>query len=116
MKFAAGVSVERLRRPRIPDAYNPAATVPGDWADASTEAIEGAYVAATSSTSTTDPVRSQVVTLKSLYCSPTADVRPGDRIVSGSHTYEVDAVPEADVNPFTGWQPVQEIPLREALG
>lgn len=114
--FAAGVSVQRLRRPRVTDRYNPAKQSPGDWADAEPITIDGAYVAAVSSSGITDPSRSQVVSAKSLYCTPDTDVQPGDRIVSDGHTYEVDAVPQADTNPFTGWRPVQEVPLREVLG
>jgi hypothetical protein len=114
--FAAGVSVQRLRRPRSTDTINPARQSLGSWDDATPVTITGAYVAAVSSFAAADPARSQVTTSKSLYCSPDADVQVGDRIVSGTHTYEVTAVPEADVNPFTGWRPVQEVPLTEVLG
>lgn len=114
--FAASQTVQRDRRPRIPAPANPARTIPGDWADADTVPIAGAWVASASSTSSPDASRSQTVTTKSLYCPPAADVQVGDRIRSGSHTYEVDAVPDADTNPFTGWQPIQEVPLKEVLG
>lgn len=116
MTFAAGQTITRLRRPRTPDRINPARQSLGSWDDATPAAITGAYVASSSSIPGSDPARSQVVVSKSLYCDPAADVRPGDRIVSGTHTYDVTAVPEADVNPFTGWQPVQEIPLVEVFG
>jgi hypothetical protein len=114
--FGAGVSVQRLRRPRVTDPVNPARQSLGSWDDATPLTIAAAYVAAVSSNAAGDAARSQVISTKSLYCDPTADVVVGDRIVSGTHTYEVTAVPEADINPFTGWRPPQEIPLQEVLG
>lgn len=82
-----------------------------DWANATDIPIEGAWVASSSSTATADATRQQVITSKSLYCPPGSDVVVGDRIVAGPDTYQVTEKPSADVNPFTGWQPVMECAL-----
>lgn len=117
MDFPFGEIVYRDRRKLIVDPYDPTSTTPGPWTDPDTIELPGAFVASSSSASIPDPVRSQVITTKSLYLSdPAADVLTGDRIRSGSSTYSVDAKPEADRNPFTGWQPVQEIPLKLGEG
>ena len=76
-----------------------------------------------------DATRSQILTEKSLYLTdPAADVQPGDRIRrggtldentgiwSGGTVLYVNARPEADTSPFTGWQPVVEIPLDMSEG
>lgn len=115
MDFAAGTEVTRLRAAASIDPYSKR-PVPGDWAAPDTLVIAGAFVASSSSIASPGELRQQVQTTKSLYCTPGADVKVGDRIVSGAHTYTVTAVPEADTNPFTGWQPVQEVPLEEVLG
>jgi len=115
MTFAHGTSVRRLRAGLKVDPYSHKETR-SDWTRPEPLDIPGAFVASASTVGVADTNRQQVVTTKSLYCEPDSDVQVGDRIVSGGHTYTVDALPEADVNPFTGWQPVQEIPLREALG
>lgn len=116
MEFAFGQSVERDRRKPIIDPYDPDNSTPGTWADVDTITIENAFVASSSSAGVASATRTQAISDKSLYCPPDEDVQFGDRIRSGTRTYDVDAVPEADVNPFTGWQPVQEIPLKEFLG
>ncbi|MBF4628896.1 hypothetical protein [Curtobacterium flaccumfaciens] len=115
MDFAAGVSVTRQRARMAVDPYSQR-PVPADWTNPDLLVIESAFVASASSSPTGGELRQQIVTTKSLYCTPGADVRVGDRIVSGQHSYTVTALPEADTNPFTGWQPVQEIPLDEVLG
>jgi hypothetical protein len=118
MSYPSGTTVIRERRAPKPDPYNPDRTVPGSWEDElSTVELEGAFVASSSSIAPADATRSQIITAKSLYCTDAdADVLPGDRIRSGTHLYAVKVRPEADRNPFTGWQPVVEIPLEEAEG
>jgi len=113
--FAYGQDVVRQRRRLVADPYSKKAR-PGDWTDPESLLIDDASVASSSSRSTRNETRNQIITAKSLYCDPEADVRVGDRILVGSTVYEVEAKPEADVNPFTGWQPVQEIPLKEVSG
>jgi hypothetical protein len=117
MEFPFGVTVYRDRRKQVPDPYNPALTTAGDWDPEQTVELEQAFVASSSSTSVSDATRSQLLTSKSLFLSdPEADVRPGDRIRVGAAEYFVHVRPEADVNPFTGWQPAVEIPLELVEG
>lgn len=116
MDFPFGVDVLRDRRPMRPDPYNPDALVQGSWDEAETVAIAGAFVASSSSTGPADASRTQVLETKSLYCAPDADVQVGDRIRFGGSAFYVNAIPEADVNPFTGWHPVREVPLDRSLG
>ena len=114
--FAFGTSVERLRAGLSTDPYSGQETR-SDWDHPEPPlTISEAFVASSSSSPVDGELRQEVLTTKSLYCDPAADVQAGDRIVSGSHTYTVTALPEADTNPFTGWQPVQEIPLEEVIG
>jgi hypothetical protein len=114
--FTHGTSVTRLRAGLKLDSYSGKETR-SDWVHPEAPLlIDGAFVASSSSIGTPGELRQQVQTAKSLYCDPSADVQVGDRIVSGLHTYTVTALPEADVNPFTGWQAVQEIPLEAVIG
>lgn len=118
MEFPFGETVVRERRGMVPDPYDPGALVPGSWGDPlDVLAIEGAFVASSSSTAPVDATRSQILTEKSLYCTdPAVDVQPGDRIRRGTEVFYVNARPAADTNPWTGWQPVVEIPLDESEG
>ena len=124
MEFPGGETVVRERRQPVIDPYNPDARVPGSWEDplAYLE-LEEAFIASSSSTAPLDATRSQILTEKSLYLTdPDADVRAGDRVRRGGSEGEdgvwrggevlyVNVRPAADTNPFTGWQPVVEIPL-----
>ncbi|KQT75400.1 hypothetical protein [Microbacterium sp. Leaf436] len=116
MTFAYGQTVQRDRRQSIPDPYNPERTVPGPWGDAETVEIRGAWVAASSSTLSETATRDQILTEKSLFCGPTADIKPGDRIRADGVSYYVKVKPAADRNPFTGWQPYLEVPLEDREG
>lgn len=119
MNFPHGEPVTRERRPRIQDPYHPSdssKTVPGEWADAEGIPVPGAFVASSSSIASTSATRSQVLTSKSLYCKPDADIQVGDRIHTASGVWYVNELPTADVNPFTGWRPVREVPLDGTLG
>jgi hypothetical protein len=125
MGFAHGVTVFRDRRGRTPDPYNPTSTTEGDWDPELTIELPGAFVASTSSTALVNATRSQILTAKSLYLSdPDADVLPRDRIRVGGvkddfttgTPYMVDARPQADTNPFTGYRPAVEIPLEGVTG
>lgn len=114
MEFPHGQTVYRDRPVQVPDRYNPEAKRPGNTVETIT--LEGAFVSSSSSTSLKNATRNEVLTAKSLYCQPSADVQVGDTIRVGTETYQVDAVPAADTNPFTGWQPVVEIPLKGVKG
>lgn len=116
MDFPFGVDVLRDRRKLVPDPYDPSHQVQGSWDDPVTITLESAFVASSSSAAVPDAARTEIVTYKSLYCAPDSDVVEGDRIRSGSEIYQVPAVPSADVNPFTGWQPLKEIPLKGGKG
>lgn len=116
MTFPHGETVYRDRPPQIPDPYNPQRTTSGRFEDGTTITLHGAFVASSSSNSVGNATRSQVLTAKSLYCEPKADVQKGDRIRTASGVWYVNELPTADVNPFTGWQPVREVPLDGALG
>ncbi|GAA3947886.1 hypothetical protein GCM10022383_27090 [Microbacterium soli] len=116
MEFPFGESVFRDRRRPVPNPANPDRPLPGSWDDVDTITVDGAFVASSSSMGSADATRSDVLTAKSLYCHPASDVKVGDRIRRGSETYYVHARPEADVNPFTGWHPVVEIPLEMSEG
>lgn len=111
-----GEDVRRERRPLIQDPYDPNAFTRGEWADATGETLEGAYVASSSSRGPSDATRTQVLTSKSLYCPAGADVKPGDRIVTAEGTWYVNARPEADRNPFSGTYSDMEIPLDRTEG
>jgi hypothetical protein len=117
MQFSHGQTVFRDRRRVTPNPYNPASNTPGSWeGELDTITIENAWVAASSSTGTASATRVQVITQKSLFCQPGEDVAPGDRIRADGVAYDVPAKGSADVNPFTGWQPVAEFPLEEVDG
>lgn len=124
MEFPFGEQVVRERRQLVIDPYDPGAPVPGSWGDPLTYLeLDGAFIASSSSTAPLDATRSQILTEKSLYLTdPDADVRAGDRvrrggskggdgIWRGGEVLYVNVRPAADTNPFTGWQPVVEIPL-----
>lgn len=108
-----GQSVKRRRRRMVLDDYSQENTL-GDWTDPLPDVVlEDAFVASSSGTAQTSEDGTYVITTKSLYCGPDADVLAGDRIIDGATTYDIPHKPEADTNPFTGWQPLAEIPLRE---
>lgn len=116
MDFPHGQAVVRLRAGEKVDPYSQKVTRT-DWGDPVELPLPGAFVASASSSSSLGSLRQTVTTTKSLYLSDAAaDVLVGDRIRWGATTYVVDAKPEADVNPFTGWSPVLEIPLLEVTG
>ena len=124
MEFPFGEPVVRERRQLVIDPYDPGTSVPGSWEATLTYLeLDGAFIASSSSTAPLDATRSQILTDKSLYCTePSVDVLAGDRVRRGGSKGEdgvwrggevlyVNVRPAADTNPFTGWQPVVEIPL-----
>ena len=114
-----GQTVQRERRRRVASDYNPAKTVPAEWDDEPLVAqLPGAWIASSTGSAANSATRSQILTSKSLFLTdPAADVQPGDRILlaDGNYGY-VHVRPQADTNPFTGWQPVLEVPLEEVEG
>lgn len=124
MEFPFGEQVVRERRQLVIDPYDPGTSVPGSWEATLTYLeLDSAFIASSSSTAPLDATRSQILTEKSLYLTdPDADVRAGDRVRRGGSEGEdgiwrggevlyVNVRPSADTNPFTGWQPIVEIPL-----
>ncbi|RRD61633.1 hypothetical protein [Leucobacter sp. OH1287] len=114
-------SVYRWRRPLLPDPYNPDRKRRGSWHDAEIDEIPGAFIGSGSMVDARSPERLQSITEKSLFLdNPAADVVKGDGIsvAPGGRLpdFEVRVAPVADVNPFTGWQPVREMPLDEVTG
>jgi hypothetical protein len=117
MMFPYGETVFRDRRKPVIDPYDPEHEIPGSWDDPlDTIEIDNATIGPSSSTAVPDAARTQILTYKSLYCYPNADVRSGDRVRVGSETYDVNERPDAVKNPFTGWEPFVEIPLKLAEG
>ena len=111
------MTIFRDRRPRVPDPYNPARTVPGAWADASTiELDEGAFIAPSSSARSETATRSQVLTEVSLYAAVGSDVLPGDRIRGPEGTFFVNVRPASYTSPFEDWEAGIEAPLEEREG
>lgn len=119
MEFQFGVTVYRLRPKAVWDQYSNS-FIPGNWDDPDELELPGAFIAQSSTAIVTSEARTQALEEKSLYLTDTeADVQVGDRIrqgTAGPAAFLVDGVPTADTNPFTGWQPAREIPLRAATG
>lgn len=116
MQFDYGQEVVRERATPVLDPYS-GKQIGEDWSNPDTLTLDDASVSSSTSSASTDPVREQVITSKSLYLDdPDADVQKGDRIRTPSHVYVIEVLPEADVNPWTNWQPVREIPLVEITG
>ena len=117
MGFAAGSTVYRDRRTSVDNPHNPARPKTGSWRDELDTITLDGYVASSTSTSRSTATRSEILTAKSLFLTdPNADVQPGDRIRAENYVGYVEARPEADTNPFTGWQPYVEIPLTQSEG
>lgn len=110
--FGYSETVIRYRRLKVPDSKAATGYKLGPWSTAEPLEVPGCWVSSSSSNATSQEDRVTILTSKSLYAPPRADVRAGDRIeTEDGLTYDVEARPAADRNPFTGWQPVSEIPL-----
>ncbi|MFI8593733.1 hypothetical protein ACIGCK_04795 [Microbacterium sp. NPDC078428] len=118
MNFPHGVTVYRLRGGLVTDPYS-GGQIPADWANPVVLEIPGAFIAQSSTSTLGDSTRTLALESKSLFCPPDTDVQIGDRIREGGEggtVYTIDGIPSADVNPWTGWQPVREIPLQRYTG
>lgn len=121
MEFPNGQTVFRHRYPLKTDPYNTQRQIADRSKTPATIPLPECFIASSSSVKIADATRSQLLTNKSLYLGdPDADVLPGDVIgttdVVGDAEYRVDVVPTADINPFSGWQPVKEVPLEAVTG
>lgn len=117
MGFEYGVTLHRLRPRQIWDPMSET-FVEGDWDDPDELELPGAFIAQSSTSTIGDATRTGALEAKSLYCDPDADVQHGDRIREGKTgpIFPVDGIPAADTNPFTGWKPIREVPLKRAVG
>jgi hypothetical protein len=64
-------------------------------------------------TESTDPRVSPVIVGKTVF-GPTVHIDSDDRIVIGGQAYQVDGLPGEWVNPFSGWAPGIEVPVKRA--
>jgi len=115
MDFPFGRTVYRQRAAKYWDPVSQS-WIEGDWATPEEIELDGAFVAQSSTSRVGDATRTSALEQKSLYCAADADVQLGDRIRVGTSVFPVDGIPASDVNPFTGWQPVREVPLQRAVG
>ncbi|WP_336653078.1 MULTISPECIES: hypothetical protein [unclassified Leucobacter] len=116
MSYPHGETVVRLRRAEEYDEYS-ATVMIGNWDEPDELVLEGAFVASSSTSARRDAARAELLEEKSLYLDdPHADVQAQDRIRAGGVIYLIDGMPSADTNPWTGWQPIREIPLRRDTG
>lgn len=114
--FKEPVEFVRQRAVMVLDPYDPDAPGVPDWSVPDEITVYGS-LASGSSLEQSDPVRAQAVSSAVLVLDdPDADVQRGDRIVQGARVWTVAGFPEADVNPFTGWQPTRVCSLEEAVG
>lgn len=115
--FPAGQTVYRDRRKLVADPYNPDKLTPGSWDDVDTITIPGVFISSAGSSAIPDATRTQVLANRTLYCDARDDVVVGDRIRTElGEVFAVTALPDADINPWSGWQPVREVPLEEVRG
>lgn len=114
--FMATSEFIRQRATLEEDPYDPDAPGVPNWSSPAEITVSG-YFASQSSTEQADPVRSQLITTKQLVLDdPEVDVVRGDRIRQGPKVWVVNGFPEADTNPFTGWQPTLVCNLEEVVG
>lgn len=127
MDFPAGQTVFRDRRALTGTRYAPTAQKrDGDWDPEQSIELPNAFIGPSTGIAPVDATRSQILTTESLFLGDTtADVIPKDRIRVGGTLADLDTGrvigyvevrPDAPANPFTGWQPVVEIPLNLAEG
>ncbi|WP_315913582.1 hypothetical protein [Arthrobacter sp. lap29] len=104
-----------MRRKLVQDPYSGEMTQ-GSWADPDELAIEGASVAPSSTTEQQTSNRQTVITSMSVYGPPGMDVLPADRIRDSQGLWEVTGETAAWKNPFTGWRPGDELPVKKVVG
>lgn len=115
-----GETAVRLRRRMIEDPYSGELTR-SDWSNHDELEIEGAAVAPSSSTdqvgtSNTNTNRQLVITMMSVYGPTGMDVREDDRIRVRSGLWDVIGDKADWRNPFTGWEPGDEFPVKRVKG
>lgn len=116
--FGAPTSFVRVRPGRMPDPYNPDATVE-DPSHPDILPIKGG-LSSTSSVEQDGEVRQQAVSTAQLVIDdPFADVKRLDRITTDpddGRRWTVQGFPANDQNVFTGWRPTLVCDLEEDTG
>lgn len=120
MEFPYGTTVYRLRPKQIWDEASETFKL-GDWSDPDVTPLEGVHVEQSSTSTVGDATRTQALESLSVYIPDgvTVDLTKLDRIrvgEDGAPVYEIDGIPYAPRNPFTGWMPAREVPLGRAVG
>lgn len=110
-----GETITRLRRRMVLDPYSGETTL-GTWDGADELSIEGCAVAPSSTSEPLNANRQMVITNMSVYGPPGMDVLPEDRIRARSGLWDVAGESARWSNPFTGWRPGDEFPLKKVDG
>lgn len=113
--LANGETVTRIRRRMVLDPYSNEETL-GTWEDAAELEIEGVAIAPSSSSEPLNDNRQQVISGMSIYGAPDMDVLPADRIRARTGLWDVAGENVVWTNPFTGWTPGSEFPIKKAVG
>lgn len=88
-----------------------------DWDNADVIALPDSAVDRSSTSMIGDATRTGALESRSLFCPGDADVEFGDRIIDEHGVeYSIDGVPDRVRNPFTGWAPPMEVPLKRGVG
>ena len=66
-------------------------------------------------TESTDPRVPPVIVGKTVF-GPTRALDSDDRLVIDGEEWQVDGLPGEGVNPFSGWAPGMEVPVKRAAG
>ena len=116
MGFEVVTTAIRQRATLVVDPYDPDAPGVPDWSKPDEAEVVG-FVSSQSSVEQEDPVRGQVVSSKVFVLEdPNADVQRGDRLKIGDQVWTVTGFPEADIHPWTGWQPTRVCALEGVVG
>lgn len=94
-------------------------TTTDDFGNGTTETVESQWgpcaVAPRYATESTDPRVPPVIVGKIVY-GPPAAIDSDDTLLIDGIAYQVDGLPGEWTNPFTGWQPGIEVPVKRAAG
>lgn len=110
---------QKVQRQRAGLAPNPITgdMVRSDWQNPEVIDLEDAAIDRSSTSAVDDATRTSALEARSLFCPGDADVQFGDRIVGpDGEVYGIDGIPDRAVNPFTGWAPPMEVPLKRGVG
>lgn len=109
-------TLTRIRYGTKPNPYNPDREIP-DPSKSDKLEFQG-FISTVSSATTPDAARQETVTTATLTVpDPAVDITVGDRVREPSgRIWQVDGIPTADANPWTGWRPTLEANLTEWKG